>query len=74
MGLNVVGYGADNKYIPPITHPSTVLEVYDKYALTMGTNPLTAFWSFYLGSWLPGWQDGDGEDKYLYNNAGAAGS
>ena len=73
-GLNVVGYGVGNEFIPPIQKPDTVLEVYDKFAVTLGTNPIGAFWHFYLDIFLDGMAAGDPEDGYLYNNPEASGN
>lgn len=70
--LNVVGYGADSKYIPPITKPATLLQWWDKYVCTLKYDPFGALINYYLKMSING--GGDHEDKFLYNNAKAAGS
>ena len=34
---NEVGYGADNKFVPPIKEPKTVLGLIDKWFVTMAS-------------------------------------
>jgi len=70
--LNVVGYGVDNPFIPPITKPVTVMDWIDRYFLVMGHSAVF-LWEFWL-AWMINWDDGDKADTYIYNNAHAAGS
>ena len=70
---NVLGYGPNNPYIPPLVNPRWLLSVLDRRVLLTFTFPLITYmmagWSFWTGL-----GNGDSYDGFFYNNAGAAGS
>ena len=72
--LNVVGYGKGSKFIPPIKTPTTLIEFFDRWVITMSSIPIYELWHYYTGPVLNAWAAQDHDDGYTYNNADAAGS
>lgn len=69
---NIVGFGVNKPWIPPIANPESLLTIYDRFVLTSETmgNPLFIT----LDTWIKGYGPGDSWDGYFYNNAKASGS
>lgn len=66
------GYGVNNVWVPPIAVPDSIIEIYDRFMLTvqLSSNPIIlGIWA-----WLEGFGPGDSLDGYWYANAAAAGS
>ena len=70
---NVVGYGPDNRYIPPLFNPDWMLSIFERHTLLTFSFPLLEI-SGTFTSLVNGLGNGDTYDGYFYNSAGAAGS
>ena len=72
---NVLGYGPDKPFVPPIKEPKSILGWIDRRTLLKNTNgPLTLFFDHTLWEMLASTGNGDVLDTRWYNNANAAGS
>ena len=70
---NVVGYGPDNRFQPPLFNPDWMLSIMERHILLTFTFPLITIGGT-TTSIINGLTNGDAYDGYYYNSAGAAGT
>merc|ERR1712100_178192 len=70
---NVLGYGANNPWIPPLERPTTLLGWIDRHLVVLLTCPLMYFFTNTLWIMLANTYNGDFLDGYWYNNAQTVG-
>lgn len=70
--MNIPGYGATRKWVPPLSNPESLLTIYDRFVLTESMRYLPFITGF--AAWCENFGSGDTWDGFWYNNAAAAGS
>ena len=70
---NVLGYGPDNPYQPPLYVPPWLLSILDRHVLLTFNVPLVS-WSQAIYAFWVGIGNGDSWDGFFYNNSTAAGT
>ena len=71
-GENVLGYGPNKKFRPPLYNPQWMLSIIERHWLLTTHLPLFE-WGGVLGAFVNGLMNGDSFDGYFYNSPGAAG-
>jgi hypothetical protein len=69
---NIVGYGVNKPWVPPIKTPESLIAIWDRYSLVAFpiSNP---FWEG-VSAWAEGLGTQDSPDGYWYANSAASGS
>lgn len=70
--MNIPGYGPNRIWIPPIQTPDSIIEIFDRFQLTVLHGYFQPITEAYL-EWASNFGTGDSWDGYWYNNAKASG-